>query len=210
MNEIIRLDNVSIDSSGRNLLNTSLRINKGDFVLIYGDNAVGKSLLLKLLYLKILPSRGNIYLFKKKISSESKEKIIEYRKKLGVILQSDFLIPFFTVFQNIEIASEIQNKKYEFKKRMTEILDWLDLAKIRNVLVGKLSDGQKQKVVIARALINNPSIIIADQPENYLDDETTKKLFFLLESLNKLGATIVMTSNKNHNIKNDHRVVKLI
>ena len=93
---------------------------------------------------------------------------------------------------------------------MTEILDWLDLAKIRNVLVGKLSDGQKQKVVIARALINNPSIIIADQPENYLDDETTKKLFFLLESLNKLGATIVMTSNKNHNIKNDHRVVKLI
>ena len=97
MNEIIRLDNVSIDSSGRNLLNTSLRINKGDFVLIYGDNAVGKSLLLKLLYLKILPSRVNIYLFKKKISSESKEKIIEYRKKLGVILQSDFLIPFLTL-----------------------------------------------------------------------------------------------------------------
>ena len=97
---------------------------------------------------------------------------------MGVILQNDYLIPFFSVYQNIEIASEIQSKKENFTKRIDEIIDWLDLKQIKNELVNKLSNGEKQRVVIARALINNPKIIIADQPENYLDESTKKIIFF--------------------------------
>ena len=103
---------------------------------------------------------------------------MEYRKKIGVILQNDYLIPFFSVYENIELASEIQNYKSNFKSRINQILDWLGLKQIENTKVDKLSKGEKQKVVIARALINKPEIIVADQPENFLDKSTVKKKFF--------------------------------
>ena len=178
MSEILRFENISLNTEKKNLFNFSLVIKQGDFFLVNGKNAVGKSLLLKLLFLKILPSNGNIYLYGKKIDNNDKIKILEYRKKMGVILQNDYLIPFFSVYQNIEIASEIQSKKENFTKRIDEIIDWLDLKQISSELVNKLSNGEKQRVVIARALINNPKIIIADQPENYLDEVIKKKLFF--------------------------------
>ena len=194
MNEILRLDNVSLSINKKKIFNLSFQINKGDFFLIKGDNAVGKSLLLKLLFLKVMPSSGNIYLLGKKINRENKDYILSYRKRIGVILQNDYLIPFFSVYQNIEIASEIQSKKENFKKKIVELIEWFNLNNIENKIVNNLSNGEKQRVVIARALINNPKIVIADYPENSLDLSTTKKLFFLLESLNKLGATVIMTS----------------
>ena len=194
MNEILRLDNVSLSINKKKIFNLSFQINKGDFFLIKGDNAVGKSLLLKLLFLKVMPSSGNIYLLGKKINRENKDYILSYRKRTGVILQNDYLIPFFSVYQNIEIASEIQSKKENFKKKIVELIEWFNLNNIENEIVNNLSNGEKQRVVIARALINNPKIVIADYPENSLDLSTTKKLFFLLESLNKLGATVIMTS----------------
>ena len=141
-----------------------------------------------------MPSSGSIYLLGKKINRENKDYILSYRKRTGVILQNDYLIPFFSVYQNIEIASEIQSKKENFKKKIVELIEWFNLNNIENEIVNNLSNGEKQRVVIARALINNPKIVIADYPENSLDLSTTKKLFFLLESLNKLGATVIMTS----------------
>ena len=194
MNEILRLDNVSLNINKKKIFNLSFQINKGDFFLIKGDNAVGKSLLLKLLFLKVMPSSGSIYLLGKKINRENKDYILSYRKRTGVILQNDYLIPFFSVYQNIEIASEIQSKKENFKKKIVELIEWFNLNNIENEIVNNLSNGEKQRVVIARALINNPKMVIADYPENSLDLSTTKKLFFLLESLNKLGATVIMTS----------------
>ena len=194
MNEILRLDNVSLSINKKKIFNLSFQINKGDFFLIKGDNAVGKSLLLKLLFLKVMPSSGNIYLLGKKINQENKDYILSYRKRTGVILQNDYLIPFFSVYQNIEIASEIQSKKENFKKKIVELIEWFNLNNIENKIVNNLSNGEKQRVVIARALINNPKMVIADYPENSLDLSTTKKLFFLLESLNKLGVTVIMTS----------------
>ena len=114
----------------KKLFDFSITINSGDFFFDKWKKWVGKSLLLKLFFLKILPSNGDIYLYGKKINENEKINILEYRKKVGVILQNDYLIPFFTVYQNIEIASEIQSKKEHFKKRIDEILDWLDLKKL--------------------------------------------------------------------------------
>ena len=98
-------------------------------------------------------------------------------------MQNDYLIPFFSVYENIELASEIQNYKSDFDSRINQILDWLGLNEIENTKVDKLSKGEKQKVVIARALINKPNIIIADQPENFLDKSTVKKVFFFFLNL---------------------------
>ena len=209
MSEILRFENISLNVEKKTLFNFSLTINTGDFFIVNGKNAAGKSLLLKLFFLKILPSNGKMFLYGKRITENQKVNILEYRKKVGVILQNDYLIPFFSVYQNIEIASEIQSKKKHFKNRIDEILDWLDLKQISSELVNKLSNGEKQRVVIARALINNPKIIIADQPENYLDEVIKKKLFFLLESLNKLGATIIMTSNNQNMLTSTYKIINL-
>ena len=209
MNEIFNLDNVSLILEKKEIYNLNLKINNGDFFLINGKNATGKSTLLKLFCLKILPSKGNFYLNGKKIGSDDKNLILEYRKKIGVILQNDYLIPFFSVYENIELASEIQNYKSNFKSRMNQILDWLGLKQIENTKVDKLSKGEKQKVVIARALINKPEIIIADQPENFLDKSTQKKVFFLFESLNKQGTTIIITSNLEKVISVNYKTINL-
>jgi ABC-type ATPase involved in cell division len=209
MNEILRLDNVSLNINKKKIFNLSFQINKGDFFLVKGDNAVGKSLLLKLLFLKVMPSSGSIYLLGKKINRENKADILSYRKRTGVILQNDYLIPFFSVYQNIEIASEIQSKKENFKKKIIELIEWFNLNNIENKIVNNLSNGEKQRVVIARALINNPKIVIADYPENSLDSSTTKKLFFLLVSLNKLGATVIMTSKNPEMISTNYKSIVL-
>ena len=128
---------------------------------------------------------------------------------MGVILQNDYLIPFFSVFQNIELASQIQQSRQSFMERMTQISSWLELDKFKDEKINSLSNSQKQKVVIARALINNPRIILADQPETYLDENSNKKFFFLLESLSKLGTTIIMTSNSKKAMNIDYRTLEL-
>ena len=209
MNEIFNLDNVSLILEKKEIYNLNLKIYNGDFFLVNGKNATGKSTLLKLFCLKILPSKGNFYLNGKKIGSNDKNLILEYRKRIGVILQNDYLIPFFSVYENIELASEIQNYKSNFKSRMNQILDWLGLKQIENTKVDKLSKGEKQKVVIARALINKPEIIIADQPENFLDKSTVEKVFFLFESLNKQGTTIIITSNLEKVISVNYKTINL-
>ena len=209
MDEIINLKNVSLILEKKQIYNLNLKITNGDFFLINGKNATGKSTLLKLFCLKVLPTKGDFYLNGKKIGSNDKKFILDYRKKIGVILQNDYLIPFFSVYENIELASEIQNYKNNFKSRMDQILDWLGLKHIENTKVDKLSKGEKQKVVIARALINKPEIIIADQPENFLDNSTVKKVFFLFESLNKQGTTIIITSNLEKIISVNYKTINL-
>ncbi|MAI60254.1 MAG: cell division ATP-binding protein FtsE [Rickettsiales bacterium] len=209
MNEIFNLKNVSLILEKKQIYNLNLKITNGDFFLINGQNATGKTTLLKLFCLKILPSKGSFYLNGKRIESNDKKVILEYRKKIGVILQNDYLIPFFSVYENIELASEIQNYKSNFKSRMNQILNWLGLKQIENTKVDKLSKGEKQKVVIARALINRPEIIIADQPENFLDKSSVRKVFFLLESLNKQGTTIIITSNLEKIISVNYKTINL-
>ncbi|MBC11161.1 MAG: cell division ATP-binding protein FtsE [Rickettsiales bacterium] len=209
MSEIIKLEDVGISIGNKKIFQVNFSIQSGDFFLVKGSNAAGKSLLLKLLYLKILPSTGRIFVSGKRIDSNQKKTILEFRKKLGVILQNDFLIPFFSVYQNIQLASHIQKKKDFFDKRIIEILDWLQLTAIKDEYIHKLSNGQKQRVVIARAMINNPKIIIADQPENYLDEDAAKKLFFLFESLNSLGVTIIMATNNEKTLGLNCKFVNL-
>ena len=209
MDEIFFLDNISIISKKKKIQNVNLKINRGDFLIIKGPNATGKSLLLKLFYLKLLPTSGSLFLGGEKITINSKNLITKFRKKMGVILQNDYLIPFFSVYQNIELASQIQNFKISFSERMDEISEWLDLKDIKNEKILNLSNSQKQKVVIARALINNPKIIIADQPETFLDEVSKRKIFYLFESLSNIGSTIIITSNNDHDINKQHKTLEL-
>ena len=206
---IFSLEDISIAIKGGIPLKVNLKVNNGDFIIIKGKNSSGKSMLLKLFYLKCLPKKGKIFFEGNELKDSSKDLVQEFRKKIGVILQNDFLIPFLNVYQNIEIACEIQRKTKNIESRMNEIFDWLSLQNIKNEKIQNLSNSQKQKVVIARALINNPKLILADQPETFLDRDFRKKLMYLFSSLNKLGSTIIMTTNDLSHFDENCRLITL-
>ena len=126
-----------------------------------------------------------------------------------MILKNDTLIPFFSVFQNLELASEIQCEKKDFDNRINEILEWLDLHDLKHKMVAKLSTGQKQMIIIARALIGNPKILIADQPESYLDEKTKDKLFYLLDFINGIGTTIILATNRIYLKQRKYKIINL-
>lgn len=208
-NYIFSLENISIAIKGEIPLKVSLKVKNGDFIIIKGKNSSGKSMLLKLFYLKCLPNKGKIFFEGNELKNSSKNLVQEFRKKIGVILQNDFLIPFLNVYQNIEIACEIQRNTKNIESRMNEIFNWLSLENIKNEKIQNLSNSQKQKVVIARALINNPKLILADQPETFLDSDFRKKLMYLFSSLNKLGSTIIMTTNDLSQFDESCRIITL-
>ena len=208
-NYIFSLEDISIAIKGEIPLKVSLKVKNGDFIIIKGRNSSGKSMLLKLFYLKCLPNKGKIFFEGNELKNSSKDLVQEFRKKIGVILQNDFLIPFLNVYQNIEIACEIQRNTKNIDSRMNEIFNWLSLQYIKNEKIQNLSNSQKQKVVIARALINNPKLILADQPETFLDSDFRKKLMYLFSSLNKLGSTIIMTTNDLSQFDESCRIITL-
>ena len=205
MENFINIFNANIGYSKDSIIlkNVNLKIKEKDFAVIQGKNGSGKSTLLKTLYMKLIPVNGNFYLLNQLIDKKSKTKILDLRKKLGVILQNNYLIPYFSIYQNIELALQIQeDKEIDFSKRIKEIIEWVGLKNMNEKKIEHLSEGQRQKVIIARALICRPKILIADEPMKSLDEETRNKLYFLLKSINKLGTTIIMTDKENSVARN--------
>lgn len=213
MIDLLDIKNVDLGYDPYNLIikNINIKITEKDFIVLDGPNGSGKSTFLKLLYMKLLPYRGSFFFFGKKITNTTKKDIIYIRKKIGVILQDNYLIPYFSVSQNIELAMQIQGKKnIDIKKRVKEISEWVGLEQLLRNKVNNLSAGEKQKLLIARALVCKPKLLIADEPMNHLDNQTRQKLFFLLSSINKIGTTIILVdknSNRLNNIK--HRYLKI-
>ena len=200
MSELINIENVDLGYSSQTklLLNINLKIYEKDFIVIKGDNGSGKSTFLKLLYMKILPVEGKYFLFGNLINNSARKKIIDFRKKLGVILQNNYLIPYFTVYKNVELPIQIINKdNINLKSRVREIISWVGLEKMVDSKIDDLSEGQKQKVIIARSLVSNPRILIADEPLNNLDEQTQIRLSLLFDAINKLGTTIIISDRSD-------------
>lgn len=200
MSNLLDIRNVDLGYKPENLIikNINININEKDFIIINGPNGCGKSSFLKLLYMRLLPYRGSLSFFGKEINNISKKDIIDIRKKIGVILQDNYLIPYFSVSQNIELAIQVQEKKnINIKDRVQEIANWVGLGKLLMNKVNNLSEGEKQKLVIARSLVCKPKLLIADEPMNHLDNKTSQKLFFLLSSINQLGTTIILVDKNN-------------
>ena len=135
MDNFINIFNANIGYSKDSIIlkNINLKIKEKDFVVIQGKNGSGKSTLLKTLYMKLIPINGNFYLLNQLIDKRSKIKILELRKKIGVILQNNYLIPYFSIYQNIELALQIQeDKEINFSKRIKEIIEWVGLKNMTN------------------------------------------------------------------------------
>lgn len=186
----------------------NMKIRKGEFIAIVGPSGSGKSTLLNLLGALDRPTKGKVIIDGIDISKLKSNELAELRnKKLGFIFQTFNLIPYMSALDNVEvpmIASGIPPK--ERKERARKLLELVGLKGFEKNRPSELSGGQQQKVAIARALVNNPQIILADEPTGNLDSKSANEIIEILHDLNKRGVTIILVTHNLNLIKYCHRV----
>ena len=176
----------------------SLHIDKGEFVFIVGDSGSGKSTLIKLLLKELEPTEGVITVNNHVLNTLRRSKIAKYRRGIGIVFQDFRLLPDRNVYENVAFAlrvSEYPNRV--IKKKEPEMLRMVGLAEKYKSLPRQLSGGEQQRVAFARALINNPEVLLADEPTGNLDPNNSLEIMKLLEEINERGTTVlVVTHNK--------------
>jgi acetoin utilization transport system ATP-binding protein len=190
----------------------TFQVMKGEIVTIVGRSGSGKSTLLNLVSGFIHPKEGEIWISGEKVSAFNESKFADFRiKNLGFIFQSFQLIPSMTAFQNVELPLILKGViETERKKQTEEILKKVGLLDYKDHYPGELSGGQQQRVSIARALIVNPPIILADEPTGSLDSETEEDLLQLIQELNRdLGITFLIITHDEKVADIGHRTIEL-
>jgi cell division transport system ATP-binding protein len=184
------------------LYDVDLTISKGEFVFVIGASGSGKSTLIKMLYREEKPDRGSIMIGGINVAKLKDRKVYMLRRKLGVVFQDFKLLPRLTVFENVAFAMEVFNyDKKKIRARVMEVLDLVGLKNKARVYPDQLAGGEQQRVVIARAIVNNPKLLICDEPTGNLDPDTSMGIMKVLDDINKMGTTIIMTTH-NRDIVN--------
>jgi cell division transport system ATP-binding protein len=195
---MIQLRNVSkiYPNGARALVDVNLKIGKGEFVFLVGPSGAGKSTLIKLLYRDEIPTRGQVQINSKNLVRMKEREVPYLRRSIGVIFQDFKLLPNKTVQENVAFALEVIGvAKKEVRTRTRNMLELVGLAGKENAFPNELSGGEQQRVCVARAIINNPALLVADEPTGNLDPETAWGIMDLLFNINKRGTTIVMATH---------------
>lgn len=176
----------------------NLKIDKGEFVFLVGPSGAGKSTLVKMLICEEKPSSGKILVVGRDITKLKPAELPYYRRKVGVVFQDFKLLPQKTVFENVAFALEVcEAARQDIMDKVPKILDLVGMLKRRNNLPSELSGGERQRVSIARALIHNPKILIADEPTGNLDPVNAWEIVDLLSRINSYGTIVILaTHNK--------------
>ncbi len=178
------------------LWNVNLDIKKGDFIFLVGPSGAGKSTLIKMLLKEEQPTSGSIILDKEDITNIHRRKIPAIRRKIGVVFQDFRLLPNKNVYENVAFAMEITGvKSREIRKQVPMVLSIVGLSGKQKMYPHELSGGEQQRVSIARAIINNPTLVIADEPTGNLDPDTSKDIMRLLLQINRRGTTVLMATH---------------
>lgn len=180
------------------LENINMEIREGEFVTVVGHSGAGKSTLLKMLYAEESPTTGNVYFHRKNITELRNKELPYHRRKIGMVFQDYKLLPKKTLAENVAFAMEVAGKRdSEIEDSVPQILDIVGLGKKLNVYPDEVSGGEKQRAALARALVNKPKILIADEPTGNLDPISTWDIMQLLLKINEFGTTVVLaTHNK--------------
>lgn len=174
----------------------SFSVEEGEFVFLTGPSGAGKTTLLRLILRELVPDTGEILLQEENISKLPPKSIPKIRQKLGVVFQDFKLLPERTMRENVEVALAVSGvPQKEWKDRVNHVLDLVGLIDRSRLFPSQLSGGELQRVSIARALVVNPKIILADEPTGNLDWDTADKLMDLFDKINKEGKTIMMATH---------------
>ncbi len=190
----------------RALQHLNLYVDKGEFVFIVGSSGAGKSTFLKLIMCEEKPTSGQILLNGQEISNAKRREIPYIRRKMGIVFQDFRLIDTMTVFDNVAFAMRVTGASYyDIKKRVPYILGLVGLQHKARHKPTELSGGERQRVGLARALVNNPSIIIADEPTGNIDPALSFEIVDLLSEINLRGTTVLMVTHEHSLVKHFNR-----
>ena len=195
---MIRLENVTKEYKNRTvaLRNISAEISKGEFVFLVGSSGSGKSTFMKLLLKEEQPTEGTIWVAGKNMGEIAHHKIPFLRRNIGCIFQDFKLLPNKSVYDNVAFALEVIGRpKSVIESQVPQILELVGLMKKADNLPTELSGGEQQRVSIARAFVNRPLILLADEPTGNLDPNTSVGIMRLLDRINKTGTTVVMATH---------------
>jgi cell division transport system ATP-binding protein len=210
---VIELVNVYkvYDSGTRALNNISLRIDEGEFVFIEGSSGAGKSTLLKLLMHEIIPSLGEVRINGYDLMKIKNKEIPYLRRTMGVVFQDFRLIPTMTIFDNVAFAMRVTGSSTRLtRRRVPYILGLVGLSQKARNFPHELSGGEQQRTALARALVNNPSLIIADEPTGNIDPKMSLEIVELLNEINRRGTTVLMITHETELVKSfDKRIITL-
>ena len=193
------------------LKGVSMQIEDGEFVFLVGPSGSGKSTIIKLITGELKPTSGAVHVNGYSLERIRKREIPFLRRTVGVVYQDFRLIETKTVYDNVAFAMRVigaRNK--EIKERVLYVLELVGLENKANRLPGELSGGEQQRLAIARALVNNPSTIIADEPTGNLDPARAFEIMLLLQEINKLGTTVLVVTHAQNLVEEfNHRVITL-
>ena len=196
---VVELKNVSKKYANGTvaLKDINLKINKGEFVFIIGPSGSGKSTIVKMLFKEEDPSEGEVFVNGFQVNEMQRKEIPYLRRSLGMVFQDFRLLQNKTVYENVAFALQITEAlPREIRRQVPMALALVGLSRKANVYPNQLSGGEQQRVVMARALVNNPSLLIADEPTGNLDPEISWEIIKLLSEVNQRGTTVIVATHE--------------
>lgn len=216
--EVIRLENVEKTYSDNGvpvhaLRGVDLQVKQGEFTVIAGPSGSGKTTLLNIMGALDIATKGKVYLENESIGEKSRDEISAFRlEKLGFVFQAYNLIPVLTAMENIEFTMMLLGiDENHRRERAREVMRELDIEELAEKRPNEMSGGQQQRVAVARAIVNNPSIILADEPTANLDSATSDALLEVMERLNRdRGVTFVFATHDPRVMERSRRLIRLV
>ena len=197
---LIELNNVTKqypDCTVPALDNVSLGIERGEFVFLVGPSGAGKSTLIKLIFREQLPSGGKMLFDGRNIAALKQNQLLEHRRQIGMVFQDFRLLKQKTVFENVAFALEVLGRSpKEIREKVPAALDKVGLSGKAQSFPDKLSGGEQQRVGIARAIVKDPLVIMADEPTGNLDRDNSRQLMDLFETINQNGTTVIIATHE--------------
>ncbi|CUQ03010.1 cell division ATP-binding protein FtsE [Clostridium baratii] len=195
---MIEFKNVSkiYDNNVKALSDVSVNIEAGEFVFLVGASGAGKSTFIKMLLKEVEPTSGEIIVADKNLADIKRKQVPYYRRKIGMVYQDFRLIPNLNVYENVAFAMKVvEASPKDIRRRVPMVLSLVGLSHKYKMFPHELSGGEQQRVSLARAIVNNPSVLIADEPTGNLDPDTASEIMELLDDINKSGTTILMATH---------------
>jgi cell division transport system ATP-binding protein len=184
------------------LRDVSIKIDKGEFVVLTGPSGAGKSTLLRLLLLEEKPSEGTAIVAGRNLARLTRREVQAYRRTVGFVFQDFKLIATKTVFENVTFAMRVLGIPIETQRRRTyQVLKWVGLQHRLNAFPEELSGGEQQRIAIARALVNEPQLVLADEPTGNLDPDLSLEIMNLFRDINASGTTVIVATHDRELIK---------
>ncbi len=209
---LVQFYNVSkIYPKGKALDDISLKIDRGEFVFLMGPSGAGKSTIIKMMFREEEPTRGQIFIADRSLVRMKRNDVPKVRRNMGIVFQDFKLLERKTVYENVAFAMEVVGaSQRNIKARVPEVLSMVGLRGKDNSFPGELSGGEQQRVGIARALANQPLLLIADEPTGNLDIDNSMEILNLLIDINRKGTTIIMATHDRELVKAAQKRVVLL